>query len=330
MSLPIVAVALGDPAGIGPEIALRAAAAARVRALCRPLLVGDARVLALHAKRLAGVPAVRRVEHVAEAAFADGAVGVLEKGAADLPDLVLGKTGAACGRASIAYLTEAVQLARAGVVHAVVAAPHTQSAVAAAGIAFDGNPSYVAQLTGTDPGGVFLMLCTETLRIVHVTLHVGLRQALDLVTGPRVEAAIRAADAALKDLGIARPRLAVAGVNPHAGEGGLFGREEIEVIRPAVAAARAAGIDAHGPFGADTMYLDKGYDAYVAMYHDQGHVPAKLLAFDRTVAVTIGTPIRFASVGHGSALDIAGKGVADPSALIAAILALCAGAAGKS
>jgi 4-hydroxythreonine-4-phosphate dehydrogenase len=325
MTLPVVAIAIGDPAGIGPEIALRAAGDARVRRACRPLLVGDAATLALYRDRLGLGAVLRPVERAAAAAFAHATLDVLDAGFPPVPGLAPGSSGAACGRASMAYLTEAVQLARSGHVHAAVAAPHTQSAVAAAGIEFDGNPSFVARLTGTDPDRVFLMLGVDSLRIVHVTLHVGLRRALELITLPRVAAAVRAADGALKALGIGRPRLAVAGVNPHAGEGGLFGREEIEVVHPAIAAVRAEGVDVHGPFGADTMYLDRSYDAYVVMYHDQGHVPAKLLGFDRTVAATIGTPIRFASVGHGSALAIAGTGRADPSALIAAILGVSGG-----
>ncbi|MEX2453151.1 MAG: 4-hydroxythreonine-4-phosphate dehydrogenase PdxA, partial [Rhodospirillaceae bacterium] len=159
----------------------------------------------------------------------------------------------------------------------------------------------------------------DRLRIAHVTLYLGVRDALAIIDAPRILRTLKAADAALKRIGFAAPRIAVSGVNPHAGEGGLFGSEEAEIVAPAIADARAAGIDAHGPFGADTMYLDTGYDAFVVMLHDQGHIPAKLVGFNGTAAFSIGTPVLFSSVAHGSALDIAGQGRADPGALIRAL-----------
>jgi 4-hydroxy-L-threonine phosphate dehydrogenase PdxA len=166
------------------------------------------------------------------------------------------------------------------------------------------------------------MLCFGDTNIVHATLHQSVRQAIDLITIEKVARVIEAAERALKRLGIAAPRIAVSGLNPHAGEGGLFGREEIEIIKPAIEAATARGIVASGPFGADTMLHMRGIDAFVVMLHDQGHIAAKLLAHNAAVALTIGTPILFASVAHGSAHDIAGKGVADPSAMIEAVLRL--------
>jgi 4-hydroxy-L-threonine phosphate dehydrogenase PdxA len=166
------------------------------------------------------------------------------------------------------------------------------------------------------------MLCFGDTRIVHCTLHVGVAQALTLITRERVGRAIRAADAALRRIGIARPRICVSGLNPHAGEGGLFGREEIDTIAPAIGDARAAGIAVEGPFGADTMLQRKNVDAFVVMLHDQGHIAAKLLAFNQSAAFTIGSPILFSSVAHGSAFDIAGKGIASPAAMIEAITRL--------
>jgi 4-hydroxy-L-threonine phosphate dehydrogenase PdxA len=166
------------------------------------------------------------------------------------------------------------------------------------------------------------MLCFGDTRIVHCTLHVGVAQALALITRERVGAAIRAADAALRRIGIARPRIAVSGLNPHAGEGGLFGREEIETIAPAIGDAQSTGILAEGPFGCDTMLQRKNVDAFVVMLHDQGHIAAKLLAYNQSAAFAIGSPILFSSVAHGSALDIAGKGVASPAAMIEAIARL--------
>jgi 4-hydroxy-L-threonine phosphate dehydrogenase PdxA len=168
------------------------------------------------------------------------------------------------------------------------------------------------------------MLCFGDTRIVHTTLHVGVAQAVALITRERVNRVIAAADAALRRLGVTSPKLYVSGLNPHAGEGGLFGREEIEIISPAIADAARKGIDVSGPFGADTMFHKKGCDAYIVMLHDQGHITAKLLAHNATAGLTVGTPILFSSVAHGSAFDIAGKGVANPAAMIEAIKRLCA------
>jgi len=165
------------------------------------------------------------------------------------------------------------------------------------------------------------------LRIAHVTLHLGIREALDQIDAPRIVRTLTAAKTALQRIGIEAPRIAVSGINPHAGENGLFGSEEAEIVSPALEQARGAGIDAHGPYGADTMYLDESFDAYVVMYHDQGHIPAKLVGFDGTAAFAIGTPVLFSSVAHGSAVDIAGRGKASSAALVWAIKQV-AGASG--
>ncbi len=236
--------------------------------------------------------------------------------------LGFGVNDAACGRAALASAARAIKAALAGDVDAVVAAPHNQTSIAAAKIPFDGYPTFVARETGMNHHDVFLMLAFGDTRIVHCTLHVGVAEALTLITRDRVGRAIRAADTALRRIGIATPRICVSGLNPHAGEGGLFGREEIETIGPAIDDAKAAGIEVSGPFGADTMFHRKGVDAFVVMLHDQGHIPAKLLAVNQSAALSIGSPILFASVAHGSAFDIAGKGIASPAAMIEAIARL--------
>lgn len=297
---PRIAIAIGDPAGIGPEIALRAAMNRTVQEFCDPVIVGDREVLARYAHTLRKSPPEN----------------IVDVGAMNVNFLTPGESDASCGRAILEYAGKAIDMATAGEVDAVVACPQTQSSIKSAGIDFDGYPSYVARRTGTDPDDVFMMLMSDRLRIAHVTLHVGIRAALDLIDGPRIIRTLKAADTALKRIGIAAPRIAVSGINPHAGEGGLFGTEEVEIVAPAIEEARKQGIDADGPFGADTMYLDESYHAYVVMYHDQGHIPAKLVGFTGTAAFAIGTPILFSSVAHGSALDIAGKGKADPGALI--------------
>jgi len=201
--------------------------------------------------------------------------------------------------------------------------------VHAAGIEFDGYPSFVARVCGLEPEQAILMLCFQhggrELRIAHATLHASVRAALALITIPRVKKTLRAVHDALVKLGIERPKIAVSGVNPHAGESGAFGREEIEVIDPALKQARDEGIVADGPIGADTLVHRTGYDAYVVMLHDQGHVAAKALAPQRIAALTLGTPVLFSSVGHGSALDIAGQGRADPTAMREAITRLVGG-----
>src|SRR5665647_163894 len=226
------------------------------------------------------------------------------------------------GRASLAAACRAIKAALAGDVEAVVAAPQTERSIQAAGIAFDGYPSFVARETGTSVNDVYLMICFDDVRIAHATLHVSVREAVALITPERVKRVIRVTDAALKTLGITKPKIFVGGLNPHAGEDGMFGTEEIEIIAPAIQAAAKSGIEVSGPFGADTMFRKKGCDAYIVMLHDQGHIAAKLQAFNRTVGLSIGSPLLFSSVAHGSAHDIAGKGQGDPGAMIEAITRL--------
>ena len=302
MPLPRVAIPVGDPAGIGPEIAYKAALDPAVREICTPVLFSDPVVLRSHGGDPDRVP-------VSIVPF-EGS-------------LQIGKIAADHGRAIIACAESAVRAALAGEFDAVVAAPHTEAAIHAAGIAFDGYPSFVARVCGLPPEDGILMLCFEhqgrEVRIAHVTLHAGVAKALALITKDRVLKTLRAVHAVLGS-----PKIAVSGVNPHAGEGGAFGTEEIEIIAPALEQARAEGIDVAGPIGADTLIQRRGFDAYVVMLHDQGHVAAKLLAPQRVAGLTIGTPVLFSSVAHGSALDIAGRGRADPAAMVEAITRLVA------
>jgi 4-hydroxythreonine-4-phosphate dehydrogenase len=316
----IIAIATGDPAGIGPEISLKAALDPAVRNACDPLIVSDPAVLAHHAQACGIAAELHVVTTSTDADWSQSRINVLGCPQPDLASVPFGATSAASGRAALAFARIAIKLALAHEVDAVVAAPQNETSIALAGIGFDGHPSFVARETGTDENDVFLMLCFGETKIVHCTLHQSVRKAIPLITRERVLRVIKVTDHTLREIGIARPQIAVSGLNPHAGEGGLFGEEEIEIVKPAIDTARERGLAVSGPFGADTLFQRQEIDAFVVMLHDQGHIAAKLLARNRTSAVTIGSPILFASVAHGSAHDIAGKGIADPAAMIEALL----------
>jgi len=303
-SLPRIAVSVGDPTGIGPEIALRAALDPQVNAVCQLRLVGDRSVIDRTAATL-GLEA--------------GSLEIEDVGALDrVPEP--GQIHPAAGAAAVAYAQAAIGLAQVEDVDAVVAGPHNETAIAQAGITFDGYPGLLARTTGSDPDAVFLMLVSPTHRIVHVTLHMALRSALEALTTSRILAAARAADRALRMIGIAKPRIAACGINPHAGEGGLFGSEDETIVKPAVAAACTEGLAVAGPFGADLALAENAHDAYLAMYHDQGHIPIKLAGRGKSFGMSIGTDVLFSTVAHGSAHDIAGRGRADPASLINTIV----------
>ncbi len=315
-----IAIATGDPAGIGPEIGLKTALDPAVREACNPILFGDPGVIEWHAKACGIGADLHVVAAVADADWSDGRLNVLA--CTSLEPIAFGANSAASGRASTACCAAAIKAALAGAVDAVVAAPQNETSIALAGIKYDGHPSFVARQTGTDEADVYMMLCLGEMKIAHATLHQSVRQAIEAITREKIGHVIQATDRALKRMGMAAPKIAVSGLNPHAGEGGLFGREEIEIIKPAVEAAASTGIKVTGPFGADIMFHMRGVDAFIVMLHDQGHVAAKLLSPHATVALTIGTPILFASVAHGTAHDIVGKGVADPKAMIEAVMRL--------
>jgi 4-hydroxythreonine-4-phosphate dehydrogenase len=328
MALPRIAITLGDPAGIGPEIALKAVLDERVRALCRPVLVGDRRALLAHAEHCALAPDIRSFRAAGEIDWDGGGTLLVDLDQFSREPLELGAVRAQHGRAAVDAARVAIKAAMDGHLDAVVAAPQTETAIKLAGIEFDGYPSFVARTTGMAAEDAFLMLCFDKMRIVHATLHTSLQKAIALVTEERVGKAIRAADRTLRRIGIAHPKIAVSGLNPHAGEDGLFGDEEIRIIAPAIKLAQRDGIAAEGPFGADVMFARDGFDAFVVMVHDQGHIAAKLLARNRTAGLTIGTPVLFSSVAHGSALDIAGQNRASPAAVIEAIERLAGASAG--
>lgn len=303
----------GDPNGIGPEIAAKAVGELGARA---PVVVGDLHVLEEPAQRAGLTLRAAEPGSVAEPGVCD----VVDAGALDPADQQLGQVTAAAGAATISYAKTAVRLAMDGSYAGVVACPHSETAVHQAGIEFAGYPPLIAELTGTPADRVFLMLVSGGLRIAHVTLHERLADSLARLTPELVIEAGLALHRALGAMGINDPRMGVFGINPHAGENGLFGDEDREVTEPAVAALRERGLDLEGPAGADILLGgERDHDAYLAMYHDQGHIPIKTLAGRTAAAVTIGTGAPFSSVGHGPAFDIAGRGVADPGAVLAAL-----------
>ena len=299
-----IAITIGDPNGIGPEIAVKAArkfAGGPVE----PVLVGDEFVIRKYGGE--GL-AIAPVEALDPAGFLPGTV------------------DPRAGKATVAYVREAVRLVNAGEVSAIVACPQSETAINSAGIPFSGYAGLLAQLTETPEDQVFLMLVAAGMRIAHVTLHESVKSALARITTERVVAAGLATVKAVQRLGVANPKLGVFGINPHAGEGGLFGDDDDRVTKPAVARLRELGVLADGPVGADVMLSQRKHDVYLAMFHDQGHIPMKLLSPLRSSALSIGTPVLFSSVGHGCAHDIAGKGVADPVSVIETF-ALLSGAA---
>jgi len=332
VTTPILGITMGDPAGIGPEISAKALADPLVREAARPIVIGDARVVAAAARLSHLDLTVHPVARVAEALWAPGAIEVLDLGNVHPETFAFGRVSAMCGRAAYEYIERGVTLALAEEIDAIVTGPINKEALAAAGVTHSGHTEILANLTGTRAYAMLLM--GRELRVIHVTTHVALRRVPDLVTRERVLRTIRLGDEAMRRLGIAAPRLAVCGLNPHAGEGGLFGDEEQVAIQPAIADARAEGIDATGPHPADTLMSRAAggeFDCVVAMYHDQGHTPVKTLGFRYDdakkawtglsgVNVTVGLPILRVSVDHGTAFDRAGKGTANPESMVEAIL----------
>ncbi len=312
-----VAVAIGDPAGIGCEVSLKALKSPEIRAMCDAVIVGDAWLVRRCNEELGIGCELRFVDAAGDLRFDGKALEVLNVPARNPAGFQFGVVDADNGRALIEYAGAAIGLAQQGIVDSALGAPHNQTSVKSAGIAFDGYPGFVARQTGTPEDDVFLLLASKSFCICHVTLHVPVRTAIEQVRRPLVLKAIRATDTALRRMGLTEPRIAVSGLNPHAGENGLFGREEIDEIAPAIAAAKALGVNAAGTFGADLMFVQGGYDGYVVMLHDQGHIPGKLEP--GTAGFYAGAPVLFGSVAHGSAHDIAGKGIADPASMMNAL-----------
>ena len=294
---PTIALTIGDPAGVGPEIVLKALADPEVAPLARWIVVGDGDVMRLASFTTGLVLQAAELRHVA----AEGGIG----------DFAAGRLNPRCGAAAVEYVRAATELCLAGEADAMVTAPINKEAVALSGMPFTGHTEYIAGLCGARESR--MLLWSERLATVHVTTHIALRQACDVGT-ERILHTVELGHEAMRLLGFERPRIAVCGLNPHAGEHGLFGEEDRRAIAPAVESARARGIDCTGPHAPDTVFLQAvrgAHDLVVAMYHDQGHIPMKLIDFEGTVNISLGIPIIRTSVDHGTAFDIAGRNRAD-------------------
>ncbi|HWG00619.1 MAG TPA: 4-hydroxythreonine-4-phosphate dehydrogenase PdxA [Trebonia sp.] len=319
---PTLALTVGDPAGIGPEIAVRAAAEEEVRSRARVLLVGDADIVRRAAKLCELRAGVRVIGDPGAAGREPGSIDVLDIGAASGEEIVPGRVSAAAGRSAVAAVETATRLALDRQVDAVVTAPINKEAIWAAGSTHLGHTEMLGELTGARESTT--MFVVRDMKIFFTTRHTSLREAVAQIDRERVGAAIGSALTALKVFGHPQPRLAVAALNPHGGEGGNFGREEIDHIAPAVEAAKADGAQVSGPVPADSVFhqaLQGRYDGVLAQFHDQGHIAAKTVDFDGTVSVTVGLPILRTSVDHGTAFDIAGTGRASHQTMVAAALA---------
>ncbi len=317
---PFIVVSAGDPAGIGPEIAVKACASREVRDIARGAVVADARVVR-QAVRITGLPLrVNAVAEPGEGTYEEGMLNVIDVPNADPAQFEFGRISALCGNAAYQYIEKSVRLALAGKAGAVATAPVNKESFKAAGIPYIGHTEIFGMLTDTDDP--LTMFEVHGLRIFFLTRHVSLREACDLVTKTRIkEYVVRCYDM-LRQLGAADGIMAVAGLNPHSGEHGLFGDEEVREIAPAVAELRSAGVAVAGPIGADSVFhlaKEGRYNSVLSLYHDQGHIAAKTLDFERTVSVTGGMPVLRTSVDHGTAFDIAGTGRANAVSMIEAI-----------
>jgi 4-phospho-D-threonate 3-dehydrogenase / 4-phospho-D-erythronate 3-dehydrogenase len=319
--LPLIGITMGDPAGVGPEIAVKSYPA--LIETVQPLVIGDASVVEQACGACDSTLEVQPVTSPEEASFGTDRIPVLDLG--NVTDLERGIVREDYGKASLAYVRRAIELAQTGEIAGIVTAPINKQATKLAGSEHAGHTGLLAETTGTEEFA--MMLIEGDLKVTHVSTHVPLREACDLVTTESVLETIRVSNEALHELGVDSPQIAVAGLNPHASDGGLLGRTEAEAITPAIEQAREDGIEAFGPQSPDTVYVQAARgnaDCVVSMYHDQGHIPIKMLGFAEGgtvsgVNVTIGLPIVRTSVDHGTAFDIAGQGIASEQSLLDAV-----------
>ena len=321
MTKPIIAITLGDPAGVGPEIVVKALKSKEVYDVCNPLVIGDKGVLGKALEITETSLELNAVDSPSEGEYTLGTLDFIDLNNIDISALEYGKVQAQCGQAAYDYLEYAVKLALNKEVAAVATTPLNKESFKAAGVPFIGHTEVLEELTNvSDP---LTMFEVRGLRSFFYSRHVSLRNACDLITKEGIENFIVRCEKALKVLGSEKPHMAIAGLNPHCGEHGLFGDEEVKYISPAVESAREKGIDINGPVGADSVFyqaLNGKYDAVLSLYHDQGHIATKTVDFERTISLTNNMPFLRTSVDHGTAFDIAGTGKVSAVSMIEAIL----------
>ena len=321
MERPIIAIPIGDPAGIGPEITVKALADEQVKKTARCVVVGDQNVVE-NAYRITGIHFKTNViDDPAQGDYSDGVLNLVAVNNIDMDKLQIGAVSGMCGRAAYEYIAKSIELANARKVDAVSTTPINKESLKEGGVNYIGHTEIFGALTNTpDP---LTMFEVRGMRVFFLTRHVSLRKACDLVTKDRIIDYVKRCTQALKKLGVSGGTMAIAGLNPHSGEHGLFGDEEVTDVAPAVEALKAEGYDVAGPIGADSVFhlaLQGRFNSVLSLYHDQGHIATKTLDFERTIAVTNGMPILRTSVDHGTAMDIAGKGIASSVSMVEAIL----------
>jgi len=331
MELPVIGITMGDPAGVGPEVIVKALSDPQIFKICRPLVLGDQGIIAKAAQILGLEIKVNAAKDIRSGRYNVRAINVFSLSHLDVNAVAWGKPDERFGKAVLDYIKTGTRLALDGEIDAITTAPINKEVINRAGYAYAGHTELFAELTHTE--NYVMMLAGEKLRVAMVTTHCRLRDVADLLNAQRIFTIIKVTNNSLKEyFAISKPRIAVASLNPHGGEGGLFGDEEERIIVPAINRAKDTGIDAVGPFPSDTLfyYASRGdYDVVVCMYHDQGLIPLKLLSFQEAVNVTLGLPIIRTSVDHGTAYDIAGTGSANEASLKNAIR-LASSMAGKS
>lgn len=314
---PIIGLTLGDPAGIGPEIVVKALMDRDLYSFSRPFIVGDARTVEAARRLVPGAPAVQVIESVEQASFSGDTLEVLEAAGALQEDIRYGAIQSAAGRAAYDWFLAAIQLANSGVIDGIATAPVNKEAFVAAGVPYidhTGTLSAFGNRSKSRVSELLTLFVTGRLRIFFATRHRSLKDAISDLNVEGIAQSIRDSRQALAELGESAPKIAVAALNPHGGEDGLFGREEIDVLRPAIALTRSKGIDVYGPIPADAVFVHAvqgRYDAVISLFHDQGHIAAKMHDFERTISITAGLDYIRSSVDHGTAFDIAGRGIAN-------------------
>lgn len=321
MNKPFVAVPIGDPAGVGPEIVVKSVASKEVFEAARTVVVGDAKVLENACKIMNVELRINKIEKPEEGDYSEGVLNLIDLDNIDMAQFEFGKVNGICGKAAFEYIKKSIELANEGLVDAVATTPINKESLRAGDINFIGHTEIFGELTNTeDP---LTMFETNGMRIFFLTRHVSLRDMLDLIKKERIKDYVKRCLIALEKLGVKDGTMAIAGLNPHSGEHGLFGWEEVNEITPAIEELQAEGYKVVGPIGADSVFHQAAigrYNSVLSLYHDQGHIAAKTLDFEKTISITNGMPILRTSVDHGTAFDIAGKGIVSAVSMIEAIL----------